>query len=248
MIGDGFHFADQADTREDVSDHQVGAKLRAIVDVNAYSCFGLDVFTDLKLSLWGDETSPLWARSPSRQRLCAHCDRLVRPIVHLISIKQSARPYRKTYSLAHGRRSDDYNKGPRPTTTFKEQSMSRVNPSVHAERLNHLKEALDISEQQLAQWVRFRGAVNAVMRLLPEGLAEDQRVTRANYPSLPVALDIQFRQSLFRLEVCRTMRAHVADLYSVLADKQRVLADRLLMPVLVTVMESEHRAPAALAA
>lgn len=126
--------------------------------------------------------------------------------------------------------------------------MSRVNPSVHAERLNHLKEALDISEQQLAQWVRFRGAVNAVMRLLPEGLAEDQRVTRANYPSLPVALDIQFRQSLFRLEVCRTMRAHVADLYSVLADKQRVLADRLLMPVLVTVMESEHRAPAALAA
>lgn len=96
--------------------------------------------------------------------------------------------------------------------------------------------------------MRFRGAVNAVMRLLPEGLAEDQRVTRANYPSLPVALDTQFRQSLFRLEVCRTVRAHAADLYSVLSDKQRVLADRLLMPVLVTVMESEHRAPAALAA
>jgi UDP-N-acetylglucosamine enolpyruvyl transferase len=126
--------------------------------------------------------------------------------------------------------------------------MSRVIPVVHAERLNHVKEALDISEQQLAQWVRFRGAVNAAMRLLPESLAEDQRGTRANYPTLPVALDIQLRQSLLRLEVCRTMRAHVADLYSVLSDKQRVLADRLLAPILVNVMESEHRAPAPLAA
>lgn len=67
----------------------------AIVYLNVHFCFSLDVSIDLRLSLWGDETPPLWARSPSRHRLCAHCDRLVRPIVHLISIKQSARPYRK---------------------------------------------------------------------------------------------------------------------------------------------------------
>jgi hypothetical protein len=126
--------------------------------------------------------------------------------------------------------------------------MSRTVAGVLPDRLRHLKEVLDISNHQSEQWVHFYGAVIAAMKLLPSNRVEAREPALSSYPSLPLTIDIQFRQNLVRLEACRALRGHVAELYSVLSDKQRVLADRLLVPILVAVMDSKQSAAVPLAA
>jgi hypothetical protein len=115
--------------------------------------------------------------------------------------------------------------------------MTEVVSGVHPKRLKQLEGALDISAAQSPQWMQFCGAVHAAIRLLPAS-TDLGGPGRANYPSLPLTIDIEFRHNLVKLESCRALRTHVAELYEVLSDKQRVLADRLLVPILVAVMET----------
>lgn len=126
--------------------------------------------------------------------------------------------------------------------------MSRVTPSVDHERLRHLAEALDISDHQAAQWRRFIAALEAAVRVLPGGRAVSGGPSDATLPSLQRTIDAQFRYSLVRVEACRVLSARVTDLYGVLSDKQRLFADRLLVPVLVAVMENEQSSLIPLAA
>jgi hypothetical protein len=53
----------------------------------------------------------------------------------------------------------------------------------------------------------------------------------ASYPSLPVTIGNEFRKTLIRVETCRTVLESVDALYAGLSGKQRVLADRLLAPL-----------------
>lgn len=125
--------------------------------------------------------------------------------------------------------------------------MDKVLPGLHSDRLRHLKEALDISEHQTGQWMALSGALHAAMSTLAHSRAEKRGPAHTSYPSLPCAIETELRSNLVRLEACQALQEHVTNFYDVLSEKQRVLADRLLVPVLVAVIESQ-RDPVPLAA
>lgn len=114
--------------------------------------------------------------------------------------------------------------------------MRRVVLPVHPDRLIPLKEVLNISDHQLEQWTKFHATIDAATRVIPSGPAPQLDPVRTNYPSLPKAIDNELHQHLVRVEACRALKERVTALYDVLSDQQRMLANRLLVPLVSSVM------------
>lgn len=126
--------------------------------------------------------------------------------------------------------------------------MRSVVPPVHPDRLIPLKEVLNISDHQLAQWTKFHATVDATTRVIPPGAAPQLDPAQTNYPSLPKAIDNELHQHLVRVEACRALQERVTALYEVLSDQQRMLANRLLVPLVRSVMACGPSASATLPA
>ncbi len=113
---------------------------------------------------------------------------------------------------------------------------------VHPDRLVPLKDVLHITDHQSTCWMKFYAAVDAAIRVMPSSAATDSDPTRARYPSLPNAIENELRQHLLRVEACRALQTSVTELYAVLSNKQRLLANRLLVPLVGGVMTNGQTA------
>jgi hypothetical protein len=105
---------------------------------------------------------------------------------------------------------------------------------IYSERLRVLKEALSIANKQAFTWQRFEASVRAALNASRR--TTDIADGHSRYPSLPSALGSELQKTLFRVEACRALLESVDALYAVLSDRQRMLADRLLSPVLKDVL------------
>lgn len=106
--------------------------------------------------------------------------------------------------------------------------------AIYSDRLRLIKEGLSIVNRQAFTWATFEASVKAALDVSPTN--GDASRGLSLYPSLPAALDNELQRALFRVEACRALLESVEALYAVLSDKQRRLADRLLLPVLSAVL------------
>ena len=101
--------------------------------------------------------------------------------------------------------------------------------AAYCERMHRLRESLRIAGKQSSNWSRFEAALKAARKFSLASI--DDGVQLASYPSLPTTIGNEFRKTLIRVETCRTVLESVDALYAGLSGKQRVLADRLLAPL-----------------
>ncbi|HEX2839838.1 Spy/CpxP family protein refolding chaperone [Hyphomicrobium sp.] len=121
--------------------------------------------------------------------------------------------------------------------------MRRVVPPLRPGHLFPLKDVLNISDRQLAQWAKFQATIDAAIRVMPSGARQSDPL-HEQYPSLPNAIDDELRGHVVRAEACRALKERAAELYDVLSDQQRLLANRLLVPLVSSVMASGHASSA----
>ncbi len=101
--------------------------------------------------------------------------------------------------------------------------------TAYVERLQHLREALSIAGKQSSIWLRFEATLKAARKFSSGATIAGGH--SGSYPSLPTTIGNEFRKTLARAETCRTVLESADALYLVLSGKQRVLADRLLLPL-----------------
>jgi hypothetical protein len=105
---------------------------------------------------------------------------------------------------------------------------------IYSDRLRILKEGLNIENSQAFKWARLEASIEAALKVLPRAGYGTESLSK--YPSLPATLENELQRTLYRADACRAICASVDSLYVVLSDKQRRLADRLLLPVLNDVL------------
>jgi hypothetical protein len=101
--------------------------------------------------------------------------------------------------------------------------------AAYVERMRHLREALSIAGMQSSNWLRFEAALKAARKFSTKPPYNAGH--HVSYPSLPTTIGNELRKTLVRAETCRTVLESADALYAVLSGKQRVLADRLLAPL-----------------
>ena len=101
--------------------------------------------------------------------------------------------------------------------------------TAYYERMKHMREALSIAGMQSSDWLRFEAALKAARKFSARAAYGSGQL--ASYPSLPTTIGNELRKTLVRAETCRSVLESADALYAVLSGKQRVLADRLLAPL-----------------
>lgn len=113
--------------------------------------------------------------------------------------------------------------------------MGMMNPAEHIEgRLAFLKTELKITDTQMPQWDAFADALRSSAKRMGDVMAAghgtmmEMMSGQAATPSLPSRLERAEAHMSAHLEMLRAMKGPTTQLYAVLSDDQKRMADRLI--------------------
>lgn len=113
--------------------------------------------------------------------------------------------------------------------------MGMMNPAEHIEgRIAFLKTELKITDTQMPQWNAFADALRSSAKRMGDlmaaghGTMMEMMSGQAGMPSLPDRIERAEAHMSAQLEMLRAMKGPATQLYAVLSDDQKRVADRLI--------------------